>query len=182
MTGREEGVTYLRSACERVAAMRVIAPSNFWERSRRRTRDELGRLPSFTTTLPSTPTRRPSVAVGRVWQLFHVSGSRSRLRKNMKRRVDHLSSGDVRFLIYLPFKIISPTNLQLSPAARRRGTRGRRSSKIAKILTKSPEVAPKQSTKWIASTEVLHICASDSIRAVWKLDTSSNTKKILPRD
>ena len=73
MTGREEGVTYLRSACERVAAMRVIAPSNFWERSRRRTRDELGRLPSFTTTLPSTPTRRPSVAVGRVWQLFHVS-------------------------------------------------------------------------------------------------------------
>lgn len=53
------------------------------------------------------------------------STSRSRLRKNMKRRVDHLSSGDVRFLIYLPFKIISPTNLQLSPAARRRGTRGR---------------------------------------------------------
>ena len=36
-------------------------------------------------------------------------------------------------------------------------SRGRRSSKIAKNLTKSPEVAPKQSTKWIASTEVLHI-------------------------
>ena len=71
MTGREEGVTYLRSACERVAAMRVIAPSNFWERSRRRTRDELGRLPSFTTTLPSTPTRRPSVAVGRVAACRH---------------------------------------------------------------------------------------------------------------
>ena len=34
----------------------------------------------------------------------------------------------------------------------------------------------------IASTEVLHICASNLIRAVWKLDTSSNTKKILPRD
>ena len=44
MTGREEGVTYLRSVCERVAAMRVIAPSNFWERSRRRTRDDYHRL------------------------------------------------------------------------------------------------------------------------------------------
>ena len=51
-----------------------------------------------------------------------------------------------------------------------------------KKIDKIDKIAPKTVGKWIANKEILYICASDSIRAVWKLDGSSKTKEILPRD
>ena len=63
-------------------------------------------------------------------------------------------------------------------------SRGRRSSKIAKNLTKSQKNPSETVRTCIASTDVLQLCASDSIRAVWKGDSIETRlqRKILLRD
>ena len=53
-------------------------------------------------------------------------------------------------------------------------SKGRRGSKIAKNQAKSPKIAPKQSEKWISSLEILHLCASDSIRELFGNSIEAN--------